>query len=132
MDLITIINTVTTIVTVASIIAASTPTPKDDEWIAKLYKFVDLLAINIGKAKQQVKTVMAVKTEMELALEALEKIAQHEKECGERWAEAVVELRELRKATDSHAARWEKVAWLVITVVVTGAASVVVANLGQQ
>ena len=54
----------------------------------------------------------------------------HEKECGERWAEAIVELRELRKATDSHAARWEKVAWLVITVVVTGAASVVVANLG--
>jgi hypothetical protein len=73
---------------------------------------------------------MAVKTEMEIALEALDRIAQHEKECGERWAEAVVELRELRKATDSHAARWEKVAWLVITVVVTGAASVVVANLG--
>jgi hypothetical protein len=73
---------------------------------------------------------VAVKTEMEIALEALDRIAQHEKECGERWAEAVVELRELRKATDSHAARWEKVAWLVITVVVTGAASVVVANLG--
>jgi|TARA_A100001015_G_scaffold225949_1_gene255154 hypothetical protein len=73
---------------------------------------------------------MAIKTEMEIALEALDRIAQHEKECGERWAEAVVELRELRKATDSHAARWEKVAWLVITVVVTGAASVVVANLG--
>ena len=47
-----IISVVTTIVTVASLIAASTPTPKDDEWIAKLYKFVDLLAINIGKAKQ--------------------------------------------------------------------------------
>lgn len=73
---------------------------------------------------------MAVKNEMEIALEALDRIAQHEKECGERWAEAIVELRELRKATDSHAARWEKVAWLVITVVVTGAASVVVANLG--
>ena len=73
---------------------------------------------------------MAIKTEMEIALEALDRIAQHEKECGERWAEAVVELRELRKATDSHAARWEKVAWLVITVVITGAASVVVANLG--
>lgn len=52
MDIVTIINTVTTIVTVASIIAASTPTPKDDEWIVKLYKFIDLLAINIGKAKQ--------------------------------------------------------------------------------
>ena len=62
---------------------------------------------------------MTVKTEMEIALEALDRIAQHEKECGERWAEAVVELRELRKATDSHATRWEKLAWLVITVVFT-------------
>ena len=56
---------------------------------------------------------------MEIALEALNRIAQHEKECGERWAEAVVELRELRKATDSPATRWEKLAWLVITVVFT-------------
>ena len=62
---------------------------------------------------------MTVKTEMEIALEALDRIAQHEKECGERWAEAVVELRELRKTTDSHATRWEKLAWLVITVVFT-------------
>jgi hypothetical protein len=53
MDLLTIINTVTTIVTIASLIAASTPTPKDDEWIAKLYSFIDLLAINIGKAKDK-------------------------------------------------------------------------------
>jgi hypothetical protein len=47
-----LIGTVTMIVTVASIIAASTPTPKDDVWIGKLYKFIDLLALNIGKAKQ--------------------------------------------------------------------------------
>tara|TARA_R100000482_G_scaffold94800_1_gene39744 strand:+ start:240 stop:458 length:219 start_codon:yes stop_codon:yes gene_type:complete len=57
--------------------------------------------------------------ERNLALDALERIAQHEKECGERWAEAVVELRELRKATDVHAARWEKLAWLVIGTVTT-------------
>ena len=57
--------------------------------------------------------------ERNLALEALERIAQHEKECGERWAEAVVELRELRKATDVHASRWEKLAWLVIGTVTT-------------
>jgi|TARA_R110000796_G_scaffold58080_1_gene134175 hypothetical protein len=44
---------ITTIVTVASIVAASTPTPKDDAWIGKLYKFVDLLALNIGKAKEK-------------------------------------------------------------------------------
>ena len=48
-----IITIVTTIVTIASIVAASTPTPKDDEWIGKFYKFVDLLAINIGKAKDK-------------------------------------------------------------------------------
>ena len=62
---------------------------------------------------------MTNKTEMNVALEALDRIAQHEKECGERWAEAVVQLRELRKATDNHAARWEKLALLVITVVFT-------------
>ena len=44
---------ITTIVTVARLIAASTPTPKDDAWIGKLYKFVDLLALNIGKAKEK-------------------------------------------------------------------------------
>ena len=47
-----LITWVTIIVTVASLIAASTPTPKDDKWIGKLYKVIDLLAFNIGKAKQ--------------------------------------------------------------------------------
>ena len=37
---------------------------------------------------------------MDIALEALDRIAEHEKECGERWAECTVELRELRRATD--------------------------------
>jgi hypothetical protein len=48
-----LVGTVTLIVTIASLIAASTPTPKDDEWMGKLYKFVDLLALNIGKAKDK-------------------------------------------------------------------------------
>ena len=52
-----IIMWVTTIVTVSSIIAASTPTPKDDEWIGKLYKLIDLLAVNIGKAKEKAPVV---------------------------------------------------------------------------
>ena len=51
--LINAITWITIIVTVASLIAASTPTPKDDVWIGKLYKLVELLALNIGKAKQQ-------------------------------------------------------------------------------
>jgi len=47
------ISWITIIVTVASLVAASTPTPKDDVWIGKLYKFLDILALNIGKAKEK-------------------------------------------------------------------------------
>jgi hypothetical protein len=73
---------------------------------------------------------MTVKTEMQIALEALERISIHEKECGERWAEAIVELRELRKATDSHAQRWEKLAWLVVSAVIAGVLATVIAHVG--
>ena len=66
-----------------------------------------------------------MKTEMEIALEALEKIERHEKESGERWAEAVVELRSLKETTEKHAARWEKLAWLVIGVMVTSCAGII-------
>ena len=56
MDVLKVISDIAAIapmvVTVCSIIAASTPTPRDDEWIAKLYRFIDIMAINIGKAKQ--------------------------------------------------------------------------------
>ena len=55
--LINAITWITIIVTVASIVAASTPTPKDDEWIGKLYKLIDLLTVNIGKAKEQAPVV---------------------------------------------------------------------------
>ena len=41
------------VISIASVIVALTPTPKDDEWIGKLYKFIDLLAVNIGKAKDK-------------------------------------------------------------------------------
>ena len=51
---------------------------------------------------------------MDVALKALERIEAHEKECGERWAEAVFELKYLREATDAHSARSEKLAWLVL------------------
>lgn len=41
------------IVMAASLIAASTKTPKDDIWIGKIYKLIDLLALNIGRAKDK-------------------------------------------------------------------------------
>tara|TARA_R100001509_G_scaffold149577_1_gene108072 strand:+ start:319 stop:483 length:165 start_codon:yes stop_codon:yes gene_type:complete len=43
---------VTGVVCAASIVCALTPTPKDDQMIGKLYKLIEMLALNIGKAKQ--------------------------------------------------------------------------------
>lgn len=46
-----LIGVATTIVAAASAVAALTPTPKDDTWVTKIYKVVDWLALNVGKAK---------------------------------------------------------------------------------
>ena len=42
---------ITSIVAIASAVSAMTPTPKDDGIVKKLYKVLDLLALNVGKAK---------------------------------------------------------------------------------
>lgn len=44
---------ITGIVCLASMICALTPTPKDDAMMGKLYKAIELLALNIGKAKDK-------------------------------------------------------------------------------
>jgi len=46
------IEALSLLVASASVIAASTSTPKDDTTIAKIYKVVDFVAINWGKAKE--------------------------------------------------------------------------------
>lgn len=43
---------VTTLIAFCSAICAVTPTPKDDKIIAKIYKVVEMFALNVGKAKQ--------------------------------------------------------------------------------
>ena len=43
---------ITGVIAGASIICSLTPTPKDDKLIGKLYKIIEVAAINIGKAKQ--------------------------------------------------------------------------------
>ena len=45
------IEITTAVIALFSAVAAVTPTPKDNQWAVKLYKLVDLLALNIGKAK---------------------------------------------------------------------------------
>jgi len=48
-----IVVILTTAVALASAVAAITPTPKDDGIVKKLYKLIDLLAFNVGKAKEK-------------------------------------------------------------------------------
>lgn len=43
----------TTVVTLASAIAAATPTPKQGSKFGIFYKVIDLFALNIGKAKDK-------------------------------------------------------------------------------
>ena len=57
-------------------------------------------------------------TPTQLATRALESIAKHEAECGMRWKEAHRELKQLSESVKNHAARWERLAWLVIGTVV--------------
>lgn len=63
------------------------------------------------------------------AEQALEKIAKHEQECAQRWGEALVELRNLRKVADAHAARWERLAWLVVASAATAVVTLLMANV---
>jgi len=46
---------ITAIIAIASLVAAVTPTPKGDKLLGKLYKAIDFLALNIGKAKDKAK-----------------------------------------------------------------------------
>lgn len=44
---------VTAVIALASAIAALTPTPTEGSTLAKLYKIIDVLALNVGKAKDK-------------------------------------------------------------------------------
>ena len=48
-----ILFAVSAVVAAASAVAAITPTPKDDSIVAKAYKVLDWLALNVGKAKDK-------------------------------------------------------------------------------
>lgn len=42
----------TALVAAASVIASLTPTPRDDTVLGKLYKVLEILALNVGRAKE--------------------------------------------------------------------------------
>jgi len=47
-----IFSVVTTAVSLASAVAAITETPADDTVVGKIYRIIDLFALNVGRAKQ--------------------------------------------------------------------------------
>ena len=47
-----LVGIITGVVCAASIICSITPTPKDDALIGKLYKILEIAALNVGKAKE--------------------------------------------------------------------------------
>ena len=48
-----ILQVVTAVIAAASAIAALTPTPKDDGLLKKLARIIDLLALNVFRAKDK-------------------------------------------------------------------------------
>ncbi len=45
-----LVGIMTLVITLAAAIAALTPTPKDDTWVRKIRRVVDILAFNFGHA----------------------------------------------------------------------------------
>ena len=73
-QLIEIINIVTALIASCSAIAALTPTPKDDSMLAKAYKIVDLLAINVGKAKECAIRFKAIEERLERGSQRMDRM----------------------------------------------------------
>ena len=51
--IVTALLTIASVVAIASLVAAITPTPVDDGWLKKLYASVEVLALNIWRAKDK-------------------------------------------------------------------------------
>ena len=52
MQILDYLNLATTLIAFCSAVCALTPTPKDDAIVAKIYKVLEMFALNVGKAKQ--------------------------------------------------------------------------------
>lgn len=48
-----LLHSAMTVVAAASAITAITPTPRDDTFVGKLYRALEILALNIGHAKDR-------------------------------------------------------------------------------
>tara|TARA_E500000081_G_C6085920_1_gene330232 strand:- start:61 stop:231 length:171 start_codon:yes stop_codon:yes gene_type:complete len=53
MTILNIFSWITTIIAIASLVAAITPTPQGNWWLGKLYRIIDWCALNVLKAKEK-------------------------------------------------------------------------------
>ena len=61
---------------------------------------------------------MARESAHQLAVKALEKIAEHEKECAMRWGETKSSINDMKQHIKSHSTRWDRLTWLIIASVI--------------
>ena len=67
---------VAAIIAAAAAFCAATPTPKEGSWVSKVYKVVEFLALNIGKAKAKAEVKEAVTDAVSDAVEKATKKAK--------------------------------------------------------
>ena len=65
------------------------------------------------------------KTPTQMALAALSKIEEHERECSARWVSTEEQMVLMRQTLERHGERWEKLSWLICGTVLTGVLAIV-------
>jgi len=69
-------------------------------------------------------------TAHQLAVKALSKIADHEKECAEQWGATRVEIREMKSMLEKHSQKWDRLTWTIVSSVIgTSGFSFIIASV---
>lgn len=54
----------------------------------------------------------------QLAVKALGKLADHEKDCAEQWGATRVEIREMKAMLEKHSDKWDRLTWTIVSSVI--------------
>jgi hypothetical protein len=66
----------------------------------------------------------------QLAVKALGKLADHEKDCAEQWGATRVEIREMKSMLEKHSQKWDRLTWTIVSSVIgTSTVSFAIATL---
>jgi len=66
----------------------------------------------------------------QLAVKALGKLADHEKECAEQWGSTRVEIRQMKDMLEKHDKKWDRLTWTIVSSVIgTSSVSFAIATI---